>query len=163
MKKILSFVAAAVLVITIASCGSNSPKASAEKFLNSFYHMEYKEAKEVSTEETKKVLDMIEQFSTMMPDSSKQSAKKIKIEIKDVKEEGDNATVTYTTSENTQEQKLTMKKENGKWLANYSKQDGGMGTEGEATEPVTDEPVVDSAAAPAADGTATPGADSAAK
>lgn len=152
MKKILSFVA--LIAVFAVSCSSNSPKAAAEKFLNSFFHMEYKEAKEVSTEETKKVLDMIEQFSTMMPDSSKQSAKKIKIEIKDVKEEGDKATVTYTTSESTQEQKLTMVKQNGKWLANYSKQDGGMGAEGDASnEPMTEEPMTDSTAAPATEGT----------
>src|SRR5687767_1104197 len=125
MKKVLLSVAAMfVMALTIISCNSNSPKASADTFLNSLYHMDYAKAKTVSTEDTKKLLDMMEQFSSVLPDSSKASAKKIKVDIKDIKEEGDKATVTYVTSENPNDQKLDMVKENGKWLVKWSKQDG---------------------------------------
>src|ERR1044071_3726692 len=90
MKKLLlSLAATFVLAIAITSCNTNSPKAAADKFLTSLYHMEYDKAKEVATEDTKKMLDMMAQFSSMMPDSTKENAKKIKVDIKDVKEEGD--------------------------------------------------------------------------
>ncbi len=147
MKKLLfSFSAAVILALTMVSCNSNSPKSTAEKFLNSFYHMEYKQAKEVSTEDTKKMLDMIEQFSAMMPDSNKQSAKKIKIELGEVKETGDSAVVMYTTSENKQPQKINLVKQNGKWLVQWSKQDG-MKEESENTD-AAEETMNDSTAAP---------------
>jgi hypothetical protein len=131
MRKLLFllFASAASLV----SCNQNSSKKVAEKFLNSFYHMDYKTAKEVSTEETKKVLDFMEQLSTVMPDSQKQQAKQIKIDIKDVKETGDKATVEYETSNTKGVQKLNLVKTSGKWLVNWSKQDE-MGAEAQPAE-----------------------------
>jgi hypothetical protein len=159
MKKLLLSVAAMfVMALTIVSCNNNSPKASADTFLNSLYHMDYAKAKTVSTEDTKKLLDMMEQFSSVLPDSSKESAKKIKVDIKDVKEEGDKATVTYVTSENPNEQKLDMVKENGKWLVKWSKQDGAGAEGGEmpAEEPV----ITDSAAVPATEPATPSSADS---
>lgn len=138
-KALLSIAAICLLAISITSCSNNSPKASADKFLTSLYHMEYAKAKEVATDDTKKLLDMMEQFSSVLPDSSKQSAKKIKVDIKDVKEEGDKATVTYVTSESPNEQKLDMVKQNGKWLVQWSKQDGGN----DMSDMPADEPVMD--------------------
>jgi GH25 family lysozyme M1 (1,4-beta-N-acetylmuramidase) len=161
MKKLLFlFSASVILAIGLISCNSNSPKSTAETFLNNFYHMDYKEAKTVATDETKKVLDMIEQFATMIPDSQKQNAKKIKIDIKDVKEEGDKATVVYTTSENKQDQKLDLVKQNGKWLVKWSKQNDG---EGETpADGAAEEAGLADTTAPAVDGTAAP-TDTAAK
>lgn len=140
MKRIFFALAAVImLAVGLVSCNSNTPKAAADKFLTSFYHMDYKEAKTVSTEETKKMLDMIEQFSTMIPDSAKANAKKIKVTIKDVKEEGEKAVVTYTTSENTTESKLDMIKQEGKWLVQFNKQDQGVGDMN--SEPMEEEPM----------------------
>lgn len=155
MKKLLFLLSVpVVLAIGLTACNSNSPKSTADKFLNNFYHMDYKEAKTVATDDTKKVLDMIEQFATMIPDSQKQNAKKIKIDIKDVKEEGDKATVVYTTSESKQDQKLDLVKQNGKWLVKWSKQNDG---EGEApADGQTEEPGLADTTAPAADGTTAP-------
>ncbi|RYD58618.1 MAG: DUF4878 domain-containing protein [Sphingobacteriales bacterium] len=143
MKKLFFSLAAVVLLaIGLVSCNTNTPKATADKFLNSFYHMDYKEAKTVSTEETKKMLEMIEQFATMMPDSARENAKKVKINIKDVKEEGDKATVVYTTSENTSESKLDLIKQEGKWLVQFNKQDPGTGGEA-GGDPMTEEPMTE--------------------
>lgn len=154
MKKFLLSAASIILLaITIVSCNSNTPKGTADKFLNSLYHMDYKQAKTVSTDNTKKMLDMMEQFSAMMPDSSKESAKKIKVDIKDVKEEGDKATVIYTTSASTGEQKLDLVKQNGKWLVEYSKQDNGGGGESNEPQPAEEPAMTDTTAAPAVDGT----------
>ena len=135
-KALLSIAALCVLAISITSCNNDSPKAAADKFLTNLYHMEYAKAKEVATDDTKKLLDMMEQFSTYLPDSNKQTAQKIKVDIKDVKEEGDKATVTYVTSESPNEQKLDMIKQNGKWLVQWSKQDGGNMNDIPEEEPV---------------------------
>lgn len=129
MKKIL-FIVATLLVGTFAltSCSTSSPKASAEKYLTAFYRMEYEDAKKYATEDTKKQLDMLAQFSGMMGDTIKQQARQAVVNVTDVKEEGDNATVTYTLKPDGKEQApgtqtLKMVKEKGKWLASWSKQD----------------------------------------
>src|SRR5690606_9619758 len=116
-KLVLSIIALLAVAITFTACNSNSPKAAADKFLTSLAHMDYEAAKTVSTEDTKKMLDLMAQFSSMMPDSVKTEAKKIKITIKDEKIEGDNATVTYTSSEdeNKNEHKLNLTKKDGQW------------------------------------------------
>lgn len=162
MKRGLYTLVALMLLATgLVSCNSNTPKKKAEKFLNSFYHMDYKAAKEVSTDDTKKVLDMIEQFATMVPDSSKQNAKKIKIDVKDVKEVNDTtANVTYATSENKQDQQLTLVKKNGEWLVNWSKDTNGAGAND--AQPAEEPTMTDTTASPA-DGTqSAPEADTAA-
>lgn len=165
MKKILlSLTAVFAMALTLVSCSSNSPKAAAEKWLNSFYHLDYEAAKSVSTEATKQQLDMMGQLMGMMPDSAKEQAKKIKIEIKDVKEEGDKATVTYTMTDEKGTaapgtQTLNMQKENGKWLAAWNKQDQMGGSNGmENTEPVAPPTNDTTIAAPAEGAVPTEGA-----
>jgi hypothetical protein len=127
-KAILSVAAVMALAIILVSCKGNSPKASAEKWLNGFYHMDYAAAKEVSTEETKKQLESFEGMMGLMQQNAKDEAKKIKVDVKDPKVEGDNATVEYTLSNDPSPKTLKMVKQNGKWLAQWSKMDmGGMG------------------------------------
>ncbi len=125
MKKIILSVATLfVMAVALVSCGGNSPKANAEKFLKAYYTLDFENAKPVATEDTKKFIDMMSSFTGMMPDSLKVKAKDIKVDIKDVKEEGDNATVKYTMSERPdQEMNLKMVKENGKWMAKMTKED----------------------------------------
>jgi hypothetical protein len=163
MKK-LALVVATLLVgaIIFVSCKNNSPKTAAEKFLNGLTHMDYEAAKSVSTADTKKTLDLLASFSSMIPDSVKAEAKKVKIVIKDEKIEGDKATVTYTTSEDDHkmERKLYLvkggegEKENkGKWLVSYSKDDSMNGSENsDVVEPAPTETdaTTDTAVAPSA-------------
>ncbi len=144
MKKFL-FAAAALLVgaFALTSCSSGSPKNVADKFLTAFYHMDYEEAKKYATEETKGQLDMMGQLSGMMGDTAKKQSKQIVIDIKDVKEEGESASVTYAVKESADKaaapgtQTLKMVKQKGKWLASWNKQDmmGGGETGAPATAP----------------------------
>jgi hypothetical protein len=130
MKKlVLSFVAVLFAAMAIVSCGGSKsdPKAVATSFLNARNSMDYEGAKKFGTPETAKMIDMMASFSSMVPDSMKNESKKIKIEIKDVKEEGDNATVTYSESLKPGDQTLKMVKKDGKWLVNMSKEDMGAG------------------------------------
>lgn len=124
MKRILlPLVAVVALSVSLISCSSNSPKASAEKFLNGLMHYDFEAAKSVADSNTRNMLDMIASFSSAMPDSVKAKSKDIKVDIKDVKEEGDKATVTFVTSKMKEEQTLNLVKENGKWLVKMSKND----------------------------------------
>ena len=165
MKKLVfSVVALFVMAITLVSCGGGSPKASAEKFLNGLYHMDFAAAKEVSTDETKKQVDAYEQMMGMMQQNAKDEAKKIKVEVMEPKVEGDNATVEYKLSNDPTARTLKMVKKDGKWLAAWSKMDmGGAGMDNNAnggamqgTQPMG----TDTVTAPAADGsTVAPAAD----
>jgi hypothetical protein len=117
--------------------------------------MEYEEAKKYSTEETKSQMDMMSQISGMMGDTAKQEAKKIVVDIKDVKEEGEAATVTYAIKEAAGKeaaagtQTLKMVKQKGKWLASWNKQDMMGGETAPAADPnMGMEPTMDPGTAP---------------
>ncbi len=149
MKKLLlSLMAFALISVSIISCGSKSdPKAVSQNFLNALTKMDYEGAKKYGTPETGKMLDMLSSFSSMMPDSVKNKAKDVKVEIVSMKENGDNCEVTYKNSDKDDEQKLNLVKKDGKWLVNMTK-DESMGA-GEESAPPVEEPVDD--AAPMAD------------
>ena len=127
---LLSIGVLAMMAFSLVSCSSNSSRDAGEKFLNNFYHLDFEGAKTLATDDTKKMIDFTKQISTMMPDSARNMAKSTKIEIKGVKEVGDSATITYTVtdpknkSEGVPDQRLKMIKVDGKWLAQWNKQDG---------------------------------------
>lgn len=121
-KKLLQLIPLVLLTIIFAACNNNSAKSVADKFLTSFYHMEYDKAREVATEDTKNLIDLVEQFSTTTADSTREEIRKIKIDITDVQESDTTAVVTYTISSEPGEHKLNMVKQNEQWLANFSKQ-----------------------------------------
>jgi hypothetical protein len=137
MKKILlSMIAAALITLTIGSCGSkDDPKGVAQNFLNALTKMDYKGAKKYGTPETGKMLDMLESFSSMMPDSIKNKAKEVTVEIKDVKVNGESCDVTYRTNDKDEDQNLNLIKKDGKWLVNMSKDDSVLGEETPVEEP----------------------------
>ncbi|HOZ50625.1 MAG TPA: DUF4878 domain-containing protein [Chitinophagaceae bacterium] len=144
MKKLLlSLVALTIISFSIVSCGSKSdPKAVAENFLNALSKMDYEGAKKYGTPETGKMLDMLSSFSSMMPDSVKNKAKDVKVEIKNVKEDGDKCDVTYKNSEKEEDQTLNLVKKDGKWLVNMTKDETmGAGEDTEAPLAPTDEAV----------------------
>ncbi len=154
MKKVLlPIVAMLVVAVMLVSCNGGGPKANAEKFLNGFHHMDYAAAKEVSTEDTKKQLESFESImGSMASASAKEEAKKIKVEVKEPKVTGDNATVEYTLSNDPSPKTLKMVKQNGKWLAQWSKMDmGGMGSGSDMNNSAPATP--DTMTAPPADGT----------
>lgn len=128
MKRLIpALVIACMAAITLAGCSSNSPKPVAEKFLVSFWHMDYKGAKPYADSATIQLIEMLETMSTNMPDSDKQNAKKVVVTVKDEKMINDSsAVVTYTTSEIKEEKTLRLVKKNGKWLVNLTKNDSAM-------------------------------------
>jgi uncharacterized protein YxeA len=154
MKKLLlPFICFLLLAAGFQSCETDSPKASATKFLNGMYHLDFESAKSVSTDKTKTMLDMMARFTSRAPDSARDITKQIKVDIKDIKEEGDKATVTYVLSDEPGDKKLLMVRKNGKWLAEWSKQDGIGSDPGRHPEDEIAPSVVDTSgqSAPAAD------------
>lgn len=146
MNRVLfSLLAVLGIAVVFSSCSQNSPEPVAKKWLNSFYHMDYETAKTVSTDETKKVIAMFQQLAVNSSDSDKEQLKRIKVEIKNVKTEGDKSTVTYVTSDNPKDQTIHLVKQNGKWLVQWTKQDQMAGEEnGGDTQPI-DSTAVDTA------------------
>lgn len=145
MKKLfLSIVAIALISLTIVSCSKKSdPKDVSEKFLTALTKMDYEGAKKYGTPETGKMLDMLSSFSSMMPDSVKNKAKDVKVEVKNVKEDGDKCEVTYKSSDKEEDQMLNLVKKEGKWLVNMTK-DESMGA-GQETGAPSDIPAEEAA------------------
>lgn len=106
--------------IGLYSCSSNDPKYVAEKFLTSVARADLEEAKKYCDSGTVELLDQAN-YLNMVPDSVKAEGRKLKINIEDLKENGDKAVVTYTTSKLAEKQLITLVKQNGKWLVQLDK------------------------------------------
>jgi Domain of unknown function (DUF4878) len=120
MTKTLKFSAIALLAVVVlwACGGKGGPKEVAEKFLNAIAAGDYDGASKYATKEAQESLKMM---ATMGGGEKGEAAK---IEIGDVKEEGDKATVSY--KENGTDKTLDMVKEDGEWKANWSKGGGAL-------------------------------------
>lgn len=127
MKKIiLSLFAVVSAAVMFVSCSKSDPKGVAKEWLTDFYHQDYDAAKKLSTEETKNMIATIQGFTSAFPDSVKQKAKQTTITIinDSTKIEGDKATVKFIASDNpSKQEELHLKKENEKWLVQFSKND----------------------------------------
>ncbi len=121
MKKYLLSFLALVVVVVMASCGSNTPKDVANTWLNGFYHMDYEAAKKVSTEDTRNMISQIQQLAGKVNDSVKKEMRTIKIDIKKVDVKGDTARVTYRLSTQSRDMPLDVVKIDGKWLVVFTK------------------------------------------
>ena len=145
MKRTLKFSAVALLAVVVlwACGGASGPKAVGESFLNAFAKGDIEGAKKYATKDAQASLDM------MAASAEAKKANPDKIEIGEVKEEGDKATLSY--KENGTDKTLDLVKENGEWKAAWSKGGGAAPTE----EPAAEEP----AAEEPADSAATEGAE----
>jgi len=116
-----------ILILTtfiLVSCSKNTPKDVAYNWLTDFNHLEFDAAKKLSTADTKNLLASLQQLTEKVADSNKKELKKVTVTIKDVKENGDKAVVTYTSSDNpTREQVLNLVKQGNNWLVQFSKVD----------------------------------------
>src|SRR6187549_1735688 len=108
-----------VAFVFLVSCGGgDSPKSVAENFLKAMNKMDYETAKKYGSEDTGRLLDMMSNFTNMMPDSAREEKS---FEIKEERIDGDKATVTYVQSGEVGEQTLDLVKLDGKWKVAMSK------------------------------------------
>ena len=117
-------VAALFLVLFLASCTGGDAEKVAQKWLVAFWHLDYDDAEQYSTKETINVLKIFKSLDDkVLSDSAKAEAMKVKIKIKDVLEEGDKATVTYTSSIIPDDQTIYLVRQDNKWLVQITKED----------------------------------------
>jgi hypothetical protein len=133
MTRTLKFSAVALLAVVVlwACGGKGGAKEVAEKFLNAIAASDYEGAGKYATKEAQESLKMMASMAGSMP-----KGEPAKIEVGDVKEEGDKATVSY--KENGTDKTLEMVKEDGEWKANWSK---GGGAAQDAVEGAVDSAV----------------------
>jgi hypothetical protein len=136
LRLLLLLVAASVL---FASCSKNTPKEVAQTWLTGFNHMDFEQSMKLSTPDTKNLLASLQELTEGVSDSGKAELKKITVTIKDVKEDGDKAVVTYISSDNPTEQTLNLVKKNDKWLVLFTKTDL-VGVTPEGNETYEEEP-----------------------
>src|SRR5262245_24929184 len=100
------------LAVLLSACQAKSPKGVAEQYLKAFHHHDYEKAKEYSTPDTRKLLDMFISFAALTPDSLKQN---INFAVLDEKVAGDTAYVRYRVEGSDKVQSLTLVKADGEW------------------------------------------------
>jgi hypothetical protein len=102
----------------------NQPRHIAYHWLSSFYHMQYDEAKKLSSEDTKILLEQFSGLTGYMSDSSRTEMMRVKVGIKDTKIQGSGANVIYTTSDNPEkEQVINLVNHRGRWQVQFTKSD----------------------------------------
>ena len=147
MKRTLKFSAIALLAVVVlwACGGKGSAKEVGEKFLTAFAKGDIDGAKKFATKDAQASLDMV------AGTSEAKKANPDKIEIGEIKEEGDKATLSY--KENGTDKTLELVKEGGEWKAAWTKGGGDTGLDklgdelGDAMEGVlTDSTAADTAA-----------------
>jgi Domain of unknown function (DUF4878) len=148
MNRTLKFSAIALLaVVVLWACGSaGGAKEVGEKFLSAMAKGDIEGAKKFATKDAQASLDM------MAGTADAKKANPDKIELGDIKEEGDKATLSY--KENGTAKSLDLVKEGGEWKAAWTKGGGSpaggleeMGKELEGAVEGAMEGAADSAAA----------------
>ena len=130
MIKLMAMVACVCAVFGIAGCGGNSPDAVALDFLKTVQAGKADEAylKANCTESTAKMFGML---LTMGKDEMTKEMEGVTFSVADTKIDGDKATVTIKAEggkkgqEGKDEEKINLKKVDGKWKVDIGKEDGG--------------------------------------
>jgi hypothetical protein len=124
MTRTLKFSAIALLAVVVlwACGGAGGAKEVGEKFLTAMAKGDIEGAKKFATKDAQASLDM------MAGTADAKKANPDKIEIGEIKEDGDKATLSY--KENGTDKTLDLVKEGGEWKAAWSKGGGGGGLEG---------------------------------
>lgn len=101
---------------------SSGPEDITLKFLTAVQQMNYTEAKQYATSDSKAMLDALSNFQKMLPQSSQEKFKHEKFEVKDVQKSDSLAVVTYASNLDSTNKTLKLKKENGEWKVAFTKE-----------------------------------------
>lgn len=112
-----------ILLFNVSCSKENEAEQVAEKFLTHINNFEFKEAKEYCDDKTAPMIGMLESLSAMAKDMPKEEKATFKITGSEIKD--DVATVKYnqTKGGETKEEKLVLKKIDGKWKVSMNKED----------------------------------------
>ena len=124
MKKLTGIGIVLLFTFFFAACGgsSDNPQDVAKDFLKALADKNYDKAKDLGTDNTAMMIGMIESMAKMAPDSLQEedNADMDAIEWGDTKIDGDNATCFYSSPDK-KDQKLDLKKVDGKWKVDMKK------------------------------------------
>ncbi len=113
-----------LLLIVFFSCNrGDSPREVAETFLGYMAANDFERAKELGTEETDRLMDMLNGFKKMVSDSTQLEEHNFSIVAEKI--EGNVATYTYEDKNKGPEagvESLTLVKEDGKWKVAMNKE-----------------------------------------
>lgn len=101
----------------LSGCGKSCPKCNAQAFLDAVQQQDFAKAKQLSTEESHKVLDFAETLTDMAGEELR-PADELKVASCEV--DGDKATCTYCCDEEGEDAVLSMKNVDGVWMADLS-------------------------------------------
>lgn len=123
MKKILnvSLVLALILAMSCGSSDISEIKEVSSKYLKAMSQLDFETAKKYGTSNTQSMLSIAESASSYLPEDKLKLAKREieNLEFEDVDIDGNKAVVHFSTDLKKNE-KLRLKKVNGKWKVNMS-------------------------------------------
>ncbi len=127
MKKTLIFLLFALVVFQACSIlgitRKNSPEYVAKAFLTHFQKLEFDEASEYGTENTKKLLSLFRSIGNMLPDDKKAEVPQSDVVIHSCETNGNTAICHYTANGKTES--IDLLKQDGKWLVDLKKEQKG--------------------------------------
>lgn len=132
MKKIFFLAIAAISlagVLTLPACKTakmrkNSPENVAVQFLKHMAMLEFDEARKLGTENTGRLLDMLDMLVELSKEKGQDAVlekKEINVEVTKVAIDGNRAVVNYK-GEDGKELTMDLVKEKGKWLVDMKKE-----------------------------------------
>jgi hypothetical protein len=127
MKNSIQILALLLLSSVVFFSCSNNPKPEdvAKQFTKALIEQNWEEAKKLSDDDTKGLIQLMQSFSGMGGAAiSKDSAAKLNAQVEFVKSEVKDSTaiVYFKDKASSSEQQLTLKKINGKWLVSMKKE-----------------------------------------
>lgn len=125
MRKLTGIGIVLFFTLFFAACGgsSDNPQDVAKDFLKALADKNYDKAKDLGTQNTAMMIGMIESMASMAPDSIQNNEDQMDMDIikwGETKIDGDVATCFYSTPDK-EEQKLDLKKIDGKWKVDMKK------------------------------------------
>jgi hypothetical protein len=126
MKNFFTSITITCAMVLLAGCGGSArksdPKSVAREWLTRMYAADWKGAQELSTKECQDLIQLQGNFMDISPEESRREYKLTKFEI--IGEPvitGNNAIVTYKSSDVQSETKLPLILVDGRWLINLTK------------------------------------------
>lgn len=123
MKQTAAFLFILVIITSCRLFGvdkKNSPEYVTKQFLTHFQKLEFDEAMEYGTENTKMMLRLFKSLSNMVPDSTRSQNDFSDAEVGKCTIEGNTAVCSYTA--NGKNQTIDLIKQDGQWLVDLKKE-----------------------------------------
>lgn len=143
-KLLRSFLFLFAFALLLSSCSSGKkPSKTAEQFLKAVNEKDFKAAREVSTVETGKLIDLMEQLQKLSGATDSIAPVDFEIIGEKIEADGKTATVEFREKGGEQTEQIRLKMVDGSWKVDFAKQDlarkeGGFGEEGESGTIETD-------------------------